>query len=331
MPVCSTTPLIESISYYLPSGFIDIESLQETRLEWKITETIKKTGVKKVRRSESGETTVDLAYKAAHPLISKLSPSEHPDTLIVCTQTPDFIIPHCSAILQDRLGLATTSRCFDINLGCSGYVYGLAIASSLLQSGFSKKLLFITAENYSKIMNKNDKKTHLLFSDAAAATVLLNSPPPLFTFGTDGSKHDSIIFPQSGTNRVKKNKDFFDCETNSNGCFEMDGYGVFLFTLGTIAEAVVAFLKQSNSSIDQIDHFIFHQGSLVVLESLQRKLEIPAGKVIIDLEDVGNTASSSIPITLRRAEESGRIKRGDRLCLFGFGIGLSWAGAILTY
>jgi len=326
-----STPLIEAISYYLPEKFIDVEALQTSRPEWNIAETLKKTGVKKVRRSEPDETTVDLAYKAAEPLISRLTPHDLPDTLLFCTQTPDFMLPHCSAILQDRLGLPTSTCCFDIGLGCSGYVYGLGIASGLLRSGFSRKVLLVTAENYSKIINEDDKKTFLLFSDAAAATLLASSHEPVFTFGTDGSKHESIIFPQSGVNRTRKNTGFFDCEISRNGCFEMDGYGIFLFTLGRVSEEVTALLEGANLSVDDIDHFVFHQGSLVVLESLQRKLKIPGEKVVIDLAEVGNAASASIPVALKRAEQRGRIKRGDRLCLFGFGIGLSWAGAVFRY
>ncbi len=323
--------LIDSISYYLPEECIDISSLEGSRKDWNISATIKKTGVKKIWRSAPDQTTVDLAEKSAEPLIADLTPEEQPDALIFCTQTPDFQLPHCAAILQERLSLSTRTLTFDINLGCSGYVYGLGVAYGLLNASLCKKVLLVTAESYSKIINQNDKKTSLLFSDAASASLMVDSTNPVFTFGTDGSRHENIIFPHSGIDRAKNNKEHFACEANDNGCFEMDGSGVYMFTMGTIAEEITAFIKKSNMSIDDIDHFIFHQGSFIVLDSLHRKLKIPSEKMIIDLEEVGNAASSSIPITLKRAEECGRIQRGDRLCLFGFGIGLSWAGSILNY
>lgn len=323
---------IKEISYYLPEDTVDVFKIKIKHADWDIEESIKKTGIRFLHHSNEDETVVDMAFKASKKILKNSNSHDLPDTLIFCTQTPDFSIPHCSAILQNKLGLATSTKCFDLNLGCSGYVYGLSIAYALLQSNLSKKVLLITADTYSKVINQNDKTSYLLFSDAASCTILEKPSNMLpFTFGTDGSNYKSIIYPMSGSNKKISNKNFSSCLTNPNGCFEMDGYSVYLFTIGVIVDKIKAFMEENNLKINDIDLFVFHQASLFVLQTIQKKLTIPDHKMLIDIEDTGNTSSSSIPIALKHAEKKGILNKNDTVLLFGFGIGLSWSGTVLKY
>ncbi|WP_031482539.1 3-oxoacyl-ACP synthase III family protein [Maridesulfovibrio frigidus] len=318
---------IHRVEYYLPENTIDCIQLDKEKPDWNIAETLPKTGVRFLHHANAEETTLDIAFKAASKALEGIE--ELPDTLIVCTQTPDTLLPHCSAMLQDKLGLDRSTKCFDLSLGCSGYGYGLATGYSYLRSGLSKRVLLVTVDNYSKIINPENKKAFLLFSDGASATIL-DTPDndPVFHFGTDGSRNKAVICENSGVSVVTGEAANQPIKKPS---FEMDGYGVFLFTLGTIPSEISKLMEKSDLNMDDIDLFIFHQASRYVLESIAKKLNIPEEKFILDLEEVGNTTSSSIPIALKRAEESGRLKRGNKVLTFGFGIGLSWSGAVFNY
>lgn len=319
--------LINRIEYYLPENTIDCLELDKEKPDWNIAETYSKTGVRLLHHAATDETTLDMAFKAASSALEGLE--EMPDTLIVCTQTPDQLLPHCSAMLQDRLGLPKSTLCFDLSLGCSGFGYGLSAAYSYLESGLSRRVLLVTVDNYSKIISPENKKCFILFSDGAAASVIDRpEQKPVFLFGTDGARSQAVACKNSGIGVVTGEKAAAPIEKPS---FEMDGYGVFLFTLGTIPSEMTGLLDKAGLCVDDIDLFVLHQASRYVLESIRGKLNIPEEKLIIDLEEVGNTTSSSIPIALRRAEESGKLKRGDRIMTFGFGIGLSWSGAVFEY
>ncbi|WP_416695906.1 3-oxoacyl-ACP synthase III family protein [Candidatus Pseudothioglobus sp. Uisw_050_01] len=323
---------IKKIEYYIPSNRTNVIDLDDAHKDWDIENSIKKTGVKVLHHADKDETIVDMAYIAASKVLSKMSSDEIPDTLIFCTQTPDFTIPHCSALLQDKLKLPTSTKCFDISLGCSGYSYGLSIAYSMLKSDLSHSVFLISGDAYSKIINENDKTSYLLFSDAVACSLLERPKENLpFLFGTDGAGFKNIIYPMSGINTTIKNSNMPNCSINDNGRFEMQGAAVYLFTMSVIVDEIKTFMKENELSFNDIDLVVLHQASLLVLKTIQAKLNIPDHKMLIDLEEIGNTGSASIPIALKRAEDKKLLKRGNRLLLFGFGIGLSWSGSILRY
>lgn len=321
---------IKRIEYYLPETTVDCFELDKTKPHWHVQNSLPKTGVRFLHHAAKDETTLQMAYKAASKALEKISDeAAMPDTLILCTQTPDHLLPHMSACLQHELGLPSSTKCFDISLGCSGYCYGLSIAYGYMAAGISKKTLFVTVDNYSKIIDPENKTSYIIFSDGAAASILEKpAQAPIFQFGTDGSRCKSIICNNSGIgimtdrdeNRPVKNPDF-----------QMDGYNVFQFTVKTIPPEIKQLAENAGTSMDGIDLFLFHQASRKVLETIGKKLNIPEEKLIIDMHDVGNTTSSTIPIAIKRAEENGRLKRGDKIMLFGFGIGLSWSGTVLTY
>ncbi|WP_319763598.1 ketoacyl-ACP synthase III [Maridesulfovibrio sp.] len=321
------TDFIKRVEYYLPEQTIDCLKLDKDKPDWGIADKLSKTGVRLLHHAAKDESTLDIAEKAARKALEGLE--ELPDTLIVCTQTPDMMLPHCSAMLQDRLKLPTSTKCFDINLGCSGFGYSLATAYSYLESGLSKRVLLVTADNYSKIISPDDPKCFVLFSDGASACII-DKPEkkPVFHFGTDGSRNQAIKCKNSGISVVTENKAGDPIPAPR---FEMDGYGVFLFTLGTIPDEISKLLEKADLELDDIDLFVFHQASRFVLESIGKKLNIPEEKMVIDLEEVGNTTSSSIPIAIKRATEKGRLQKGQKIMIFGFGIGLSWSGAVFDY
>lgn len=318
---------INRVEYYLPENTIDCLELDKEKPDWNIAETYPKTGVRLLHHAAADETTLDIAYKAASKAVDGLD--KLPDTVVLCTQTPDQLLPHCSAMLQDKLGLPNSTLCFDLNLGCSGYGYGLATAYSYLEAGLSERVLLVTVDNYSKVIRPDNKKCFTLFSDGASATII-DKPgqKPVFHFGTDGSRSKAIVCENSGISVVTGEAAEKPIAKPS---FEMDGYGVFLFTLGTIPAEMGKLLEKAALTIDDVDLFVFHQASRYVLESIGTKMNIPEEKLVIDLEEVGNTTSSTIPIALKRAEEAGKLKRGDKVFTFGFGIGLSWSGAVFEY
>ncbi len=320
---------IKIIEYYLPGNIVDCHKLDNSKPHWHVHNSLPKTGVRYLHHSDKQETTLQLAYKAAFKVIEDCPENMLPDTLIVCTQTPDQLLPHVSACLQHELGLPFSTKCFDISLGCSGYCYGLSIAYGYMAAGISERVLLVTVDNYSKIIDPDNKTSFIIFSDGAAATILEKpETPPTFLLGTDGSRCKSIICENSGIGPITQSGR--EAEIPSPD-FQMDGYNIFQFTVKTIPAEIGKLACKSDTSMDEIDMFVFHQASRKVLETLGKKLKIPENKLLIDLHDVGNTTSSTIPIALKRAEESGRIKRGDKIMLFGFGIGLSWSGTVITY
>jgi 3-oxoacyl-[acyl-carrier-protein] synthase-3 len=230
--------------------------------------------------------------------------------------------------LQNKLGLSKKCMAFDINLGCSGFVYALSVASSLIESGIAKKGLILCADTYSKYIHKNDRTCRPLFSDGASATLLResnsnNSGP--FVFGTDGSGHEKLIVRGSGA------REPINFEDSSYGQLEMSGSDIFLFTLSSIPICVNALLDKSNQKIEDIDLFVFHQASQLVLENIIRIMSLDKDKVFINLKYVGNTVSASIPIALKDAENQNRLKDGDQVMLVGFGVGLSWGATLINW
>ena len=215
---------------------------------------------------------------------------------------------------------------FDINLGCSGYIYGLSVCSSLIETGVAKKGLLICSETYTKFIDKSDRTCRPLFGDGAAATLLtacVNDKLGPFTFGTDGSGYDNLILRGSGA-RVEN-------DSNAINNLFMEGAKVFMFTMDMVPKSVEGMLKKVDLSIDEIDLFVFHQASKLVIDNITRRLDLPEEKVFRNYQDIGNTVSASIPIALKDAEDKKVLKRGDKVMLTGFGVGFSWGSCLLEW
>jgi 3-oxoacyl-[acyl-carrier-protein] synthase III len=316
---------INAISYHLPETVEGIETLQHDNPDWDMRKILDKTGIKNRHISSPGETAVDLAFTAAKKLIESSAESDGIDLLILVTQSPDYVLPTSACILQDRLGLPKNCMAFDINLGCSGFIYALSIAGSLIESGVATKGIILCADTYTKYIGKNDRTCRPLFSDGASATLVESSEVDCigpFELGTDGSGYDRLIVKHSGA-RVE--------EQSETASLVMYGSDVFLFTMRVVPTCIKNLLKNAELKLENIDLFIFHQASKLVIENLIRTMSLDKNKVFTNFENIGNTVSASIPIAIKDADTQGRLKEGDNVMLVGFGVGLSWGATLLRW
>lgn len=317
---------IKAIDYYLPEGkdYNDPED--------KMT---KKIGIDVKNIADENEFASDLAVKAAQNLFNsgKASPEEI-DYLLYCTQSPDYYLPTTACLIQERLGIPISCGALDINLGCSGYVYGLSLAKGLIESGIAKNVLFITADTYSKYVNPKDRNVKLLFGDAAAATLISSQESDAssigpFVFGTDGKGAEHLIVPAGGLREprsiltAEENEDFSGNMRSKNNLY-MNGAEIFNFAIQKVPSTIQILMDKTATTLDSYDYFVFHQANQYMLETLRRKLNIAKEKFSIEFKDCGNTVSSSIPIALIRGYNQGRIINGQKVMLLGFGVGYSW-------
>lgn len=299
-----------SIETYIPELRI---SNYERKEKFEITDEFieNKIGVRSVSRMTADEDTSDLCCKAYEKLIknTRFDP-DIIDVLIVCTQNPDYSLPHTAAIVHGKLGLPEKCAAFDISLGCSGYVYGLSVIEGFMVSGGMKHGLLFTADPYSKVLDENDKNTSLLFGDASTVTYISGDPVFTsfrYTFGTRGRDFNYLI-----------------CNDKT---LYMNGRQIFNFAARTIPEDIKRVLQINNFDIDDIDRFLIHQGSKYIVDFLIKKVGLPREKTPYVIEEYGNTVSSSIPIMLRPLLPDYTV---NRVLITGFGVGLSWASGILS-
>lgn len=279
-----------------------------------------KLGVGQVYVAAPDEQTSHLAAASVRRLCEAVPDlRDRIGLLVVCTQTPDFQLPHVSAMVQDLAGLPNSVAAFDISLGCSGWVYGLSIAESFMQQNGIEYGLLVTAETYSKVIDDSDRNTKCLFSDAAAATLIgpaARLRSGRFTFGTAGKKFDQLI--------VRR------CDGHPGSRLFMDGRGIFEFVLGNVPADVVRCLALNNVTLEELDLLVFHQASGFLLDAVSKQLGIPGDpRVARTIGGHGNAVSSSIPLALLQV--LGPDLAGSRRTLVsGFGVGLSWASTVLA-
>ncbi len=330
---------ILDISCYYPSQVLTNNELQQEFPKLKLKELTRLTGVLSRHISDDRETSVDMGIAAARNLFDKkVSDKKDINYIIFCSAGGDYITPASACIIHDKLGLNANCGALDINQGCTGYIYGLSLADSLVSSGNADNVLLITSEAITKTIHIKDSSNRAIFGDAATASIISKNDRSDdfggFTFGTDGSKFDRIIIKQ-GRERFPLLKyieeDRIDTYGNvlNNANFYMDGSEVFNFSVNKAPELVSEILKKSKLQFENIDFFVFHQANQIILETLGKKLKIPKEKLIIDIENTGNTVSSTIPIAFHNAYKSGKIKEGNTILLAGFGVGFSWGGTII--
>lgn len=328
---------ITAIEYYLPTRLLTNRDLAKQYPDWTVDKIYEKTGINNRHITKTGETAYDLALKAAKKLFNTgvISPSEI-DFILLATQSPDYILPTTACILQDALGIPKTSGALDFNLGCSAYIYGLALSKSLINSQIAKNVLLIMSETYSKHINPLDKSARTIFGDAAAASLISTNGFNIgnFDLGTDGSGKDALIIPSGGARLQKSEKTAI--EINDNGSIRssndlyMDGPEIFSFTIRTVPQTIKKCLEKNHLTFADIDLFVFHQANKFMLDYLRKKIKISPEKFYMNMSDIGNTVSASIPIALKRAITENKIKPGDKIMLVGFGVGLSWGSTIIT-
>ena len=328
---------IKHIEYQFASQKLTNNDLSLINTTWTPEKITDKIGIQIRYKSKYNEFASDLAIKAAEKLFScTLIDRKTIDYILYCTQSPDYFLPTTSCIIQDKLSLSKNCGALDFNLGCSGFVYGLSLANALIDSNTAKNILLLTAETYSKFIHKDDISNQTIFSDAAAATLISSngiSKINKFISGTDGSGFNNLIVKGGGVrykNIVDLNKDGILDTSNSNYLY-MNGSEVFLFALSEIPKLVNETLAVNNLKLDDIDLFIFHQASKVVLDSIQKKLNISDEKFYRNLLNIGNTVSSTIPIAMKDAIISNKIKKGNKVLVAGFGVGYSWSSTILNF
>src|ERR1051325_11700803 len=307
--------MITDIATYLPERLVTNEALSAIFTEWTPDAIFQKTGIRQRHAVEPNQCASDLAVKAAEKLLAGRDRNSF-DFVLFCTQTPDFPLPTTACLLQQRLGLPQRCGALDFNLGCSGYIYGLALGKSLLEARLAENLLLLNADTYTRLLDPQDRSTRPIFGDAGAATLLSrasNHRLHSFVFGTDGSG--------AADSRPAKRPE----------CLFMNGPEIFNFTLKVVPQLIKDILARAQLQPEQIDLFVFHQANAYMLEHLRRKLKIPQARFELCLEDCGNTVSVTIPLALERDLKAGRIRPGMKILLAGFGVGLSWAGCILEW
>ena len=331
---------IKAISYYLPPETLSNDDLHSQFPEWSVEKIARKTGILNRHIAAEDICASDLGVESARRLFDQhgIDPGSI-DFLLFCTQSPDYFLPTTACLIQDRLGVPTTAGALDFNLGCSGFVYGLSLARSLVESRDASNVLLITAETYSKFIHPKDKSVRTIFGDGAAATLIGPATDGAalgpFVFGTDGKGGPNLIVPTGGMRKPRTAAHVEtadqDGNTRDGDSLFMDGGEVFNFTLQRIPRLVEDVIAKSGLASDAIDLFVFHQANHYVLEALRKKMRLPAEKIYEFMSDCGNTVSATIPIALAEAIAAGRIGTGSRVMLVGFGVGYSWAGCIARF
>ncbi len=329
---------IKDIQYYVPLRIITNEKLVNEFPEWSISKISSKIGIEERHVSNEDETASDLAFLAAQNLFNKGNiKRENIDFILFCTQSPDYFLPTSACILQERLHLSTHCGALDYNLGCSGYVYGLALAKGLVTAGIAQNVLLLTGETYSKYIHPKDKGNRTIFGDAGTATVISNegiAEIMEFCLGTDGSGARNLIVKNGGMrNRILNNEVIYDENGNplSDDHLYMNGSEIFTFTLDRIPSLVNEILLKNNLEKENIDLFIFHQANKYMLDFLRKKIKIEKDKFLVNFSLFGNTVSNTVPIALKLALRSQQIKKGNKVLLAGFGVGYSWGGCTIQF
>lgn len=320
------SPGISNISVYLPESILGNDEIIE-RFAFKPNFLINKLGIETRHVAGVDESVADMAVKAGKSLLNGLQIKKNSIGLIVlCTQNPDYNVPATVNTVQDRLGFSKNIAAFEINQGCSGYLYGLSMVKALMLTENFSRAVFITSEAYSKVINPDDRNTVPIFGDGATATFLEaggSGRIGKFIYGSDGSGFDKLIVKGGGSRRP-------DLERKGDAALYMDGAAIFKFMMTVVPQNIKDCLRRNALNMDDIDYFVFHQASRYMLENLAYDLKINMDKIPISLKKTGNTVSSTIPITIQHLGGPAKLK-GCNVLLSGFGTGLSWASTILKF
>ena len=319
---------IKSVGAYLPSNIItneDISKLVETNNEW----IVERTGIKS-RRISKGEDTSSIANKAAKIALDRAKvKGEDIDLIIVATLTPDNFTPSVACIIQKEIG-AENATAFDINAACTGFIYALEVGRSLMAVGRYKRALIIGAETLSKIVDWSDRSTCILFGDGGGACVLETSDSKEGIINSysisDAKKGETLI-----AGAVDVNNPFIEEKVEKHKYIKMNGREVFKFATKSMTSSIEKVLENTEYKLNDIDLIIPHQANLRIIEYAAKKLNLPLDRFYINLEDVGNTSAGSIPIALNNAFEEGKIKKGMKIILVGFGGGLTCGSTLIKW
>lgn len=322
---------INGISCALPNTKINSIDRYNDFGKETVDKIIKKTGVESVYRSHEKQTASDLAFVAAKYLIEKNNVDvDSINILIFITQTPDYRLPSTAYVLQHRLGLSKECLCFDINLGCSGYVSGLYTISSIMKSCDAQIGLLLVAETPSKRISPLDRSLSVMFGDCGTATLIEKdneAESMLFKFKSFGDRFKKIIIPAGGYRNMNiSDEKTVGADGNIRSPYDtyMNGQDVFAFSIAEVPKYIIEFLEENHCSQETYDFIVLHQANEYILKQIGKKLKANMSKIPISMKAYGNTSSTSIPLTLSYLNTQ-FINEKNRFLLCGFGIGLSWS------
>lgn len=325
---------IKDIAYYLPDKVLSNEEIANRFPEWPAEKIANKIGIRERHIASNDETATDMACIAAEKLLEKDSSLRNKiDFIILCSQSVDYKLPSSACIIQNRLGLRTECGAFDINLGCSGYEYGLAVAKGFIIAGIASNVLLLTAETYTKYLNPEDKGNQTIFGDAATATHISTTgfaEIGEFVLGTDGSGAEMLMVRTGGARSPKPTGEYTIDENGGvkwDDYLYMDGGGIFNFTAEAVPAMVDQLFVKEKLQKEDVDLWVFHQANKYMINYLRKLMAIDKSKFYVYMENVGNTVSNTIPIALCEAQKEGQLN--GNILLAGFGVGLSWGATIL--
>jgi len=311
---------------YLPEKIMtnaDLEALVDTSDEW----IRSRTGISQRHVAAEGETTTDLAERAARRALAAagVEPREV-DLICVGTTTPDLVFPNVGTLLQARLGIRGCPA-FSLEAACTGFVYALSVADKFVRAGESKCALVVGAETLTRIVDWKDRGTCVLFADGAGAVVLTPSAEPGIistSLHSDGSYKDLLLYPDG----VSKG---FHLVREGKASVQMKGNEVYKVAVNTLGALVIETLSSNNFTKNQLDWLIPHQANIRIIEAIAKRLELPMSRVVVTIDTHGNTSAASVPLALDTAVRDGRVQRGQLLLLEAFGGGFTWGSALLRY
>ncbi|MCC3144203.1 ketoacyl-ACP synthase III [Halanaerobium sp. Z-7514] len=320
---------ITGLGKYLPEKVMtnkDLEEIVDTSDDW-----IKaRTGIEERRIAADDVTASDLGVKAAEEALEKAGlKADQLDLIIAATITPDMMFPATACLIQDRIG-ASKAAAFDLEAGCSGFVYAVSVASNFIESGMYDNVMVVGTEVLSKILNWEDRGTCILFGDGAGAAVLQATDKGgilASDLGSDGSGADTLYMPGGGSLKPASHQTV----DNREHYLYMEGNQVFKFAVKTMGKASLKVLKKAGLNKDDVDLLVPHQANTRIIASSAKRLKLEPEQVFVNLNKYGNTSAASVPIALAEAEEKGLVKNGDTVVLVAFGAGLTWASAVLEW
>jgi 3-oxoacyl-[acyl-carrier-protein] synthase-3 len=330
---------IAALSAAVPATIVNNYEYTQYFPKDEVREVIDKIGIFERRFADKDTCSSDLCYAAAEKLIADNGVDKKEiDLLIFISQTPDYRMPATSVILQHRLGLASTTMAFDINLGCSAFIYGLSVAYGLMQQPGIRKALVLDGETRSKVYSPKDRRTAFIFGDAGVAALIERNErfgQSYFSFNSDGGRQDLIKIPAGGyrnpsseeTLREKVVDEFGNVRSDEHGY--MNGGDVFNFVIKEIPTDIQNLFRYSGKSRDEIDFFVFHQANGFINGYLAKKLKLDTSKIPSTIEKFGNTSSVSVPLTIV-SELKDQLNKRSTLFLSAFGVGMTWASAIVN-
>ncbi len=317
------------VAIHLPERVETNDQLQAEFPSWDMKLIYEKTGIFARHIAAPDECASDLGVQAAEKLFRQYDIDRSSiDFLLFCTQTPDYPLPTTACLMQERLQLRRSIGAIDFNLGCSGYVYGLALADGLIRTGSVARVLLITAETYTKFIHPEDRSLRTIFGDGASATLVEAADVPSLTgfrYGTDGSGADTLLMTKGGARASDqahrpRHRQRWDSD------LYMDGPALITFTVDAVPQLIAEVLRAAGWERSDIDYYLVHQATYKMMTYLYERLELDQQRMPVVLEDCGNTVSSTIPIVINRLRSDGRLRAGVRSLLVAFGVGWSWAG-----